>query len=201
MKKIIQILILGILIWSCSDTSQKKVIDKGGTRVETKAKTQSNELAKKLLNENVRLNCVVSPASGNLLKIAGFLKRKGYLYTSGKKNSDLIFDYRNEETFEIVESITFADCQYIEFSFRKIKPVKGHYYPKFRMLEFCFESEEKASEYLRKLNYITNKQVKNYSYTLQHKQRLIYVQTGVNMYGFIIKGFKKAFETIIKKAK
>jgi hypothetical protein len=158
------------------------------------------EKHRKLLNEEITQSCAVTAASEKLLKMAAYLESIGYSYSSTLEKDFLTFDYQDYSInkYNIVESITYKDCKYIELYFKKKKPLKGNYYPKFRMLEFCFDSTEKASEYSKKITHILNNQFKNYGYILQNHDRLIYVQTGVNMYGFIINDMKKDFEKILK---
>ena len=66
------------------------------------------------------------------------------------------------------------------------------------MVEFCFDSKTELEKYYEKIKLIISQQEKNYAYLLKDKNAVIYVQTGVNMFGFIIKDFKEEFEQIIK---
>jgi len=171
MKKTIQILLIALLFFGCESTPKKEYINQ---------------------------NCIVNSPSKNLQKIARYLTTKDYEYTSQTKNKDLVFDYVNWATFKTVESIKYIDCRYIEFSFKKKKTVNGNFYPEFRIMEICFESNAKAEEYSEKLSRIIKQQEKNYGYIIVNGDRLLYIQTGVNMYGFIIYDFQKEFQKIIE---
>lgn len=148
------------------------------------------------ISEQFSQNCMIEIPSNNLKSIGEFLGRKDYRYTSKIENKDFSFSYRTN--LKSKNSLTYVDSHYIEHSFKKVNSINGNYYPSFRIVEFCFDSKIDLDNYYDKIKLIISQQEKNYAYLLKDKNRLLYVQTGVNMFGFIIKDFKSEFENIIK---
>lgn len=189
MNKIIQLVLISLLPLSYSELSP--FITEGDITIEKQ---------QKLLNERITQNCTLTSASKELQKIATYIEGIDYSYSSTIEKKDFLkFEYIEWKNYKVVESIVYENCNYAEYFFKKKTPLKGNYYPKFRIIEFCFNSHEKASEYYKKITHILRNQEKNYGYLLLNNDRLIHVQTGVNMYSFIINDLKKDFEKIIKK--
>ena len=148
------------------------------------------------INEQFSQNCMIEFPSKNLKSIGEFLDGKDYKYTSENVSKDFTFSYW--KNLKSKNSLTYEDCHYIEHSFKKVNPINGNYYPSFRIVEICFDSNTELDKYSEKIELIISQQEKNYAYLLRDTNRIFYVQTGVNMFGFIINDFKSKFEQIIK---
>lgn len=189
MKNIIQILALLLLFSSCEIDVKQEMKDEK----EEKKQININSIAEKLSQ-----NCTVEHKSKNLEKIIDFLKKDGYSFESKIINQDFQIGFKGWGTSEDIKKITYQNCTYLEVKFIKNTPINGSYYPKFKLNEICFDSRETAKEYHHKFNQIIKQQEKNYGYVLLNGKRLIYCQTGVNMYGFVINDLKGNFEKILK---
>ena len=148
------------------------------------------------VNEEFRQSCRIETPSENVLAIGEFLKSNDYKHTSKIENKDFSFTYCKNLKSKV--SLTYLDCHYIEHSFNKVKPINGNYYPSFRIVEFCFDSKGELDKHHKNITLIINQQEKNYGYLMKDDNRILYVQTGVNMFGFIINNFKEKFEKIIR---
>lgn len=151
----------------------------------------------KKINEEISQNCNIESPSKNLQLIASFLKENNYSFIKELKNEELIVSNSYWENPEDGEKIIYSGSKYILYSFKKKTPINGNYYPKFQVFEFCFDSKKTAMQYHEKYNYIVKTQEKNYGYVLLNGDRLLYFQTGVNMYSFILNDLKNSFEKII----
>jgi hypothetical protein len=185
-----------MLVFSCKNSEKNENI----IIIEEQEKVQV-EKESKLINEKIKQSCTVESASKELLQIIEYLESLDYKYEVTLLKDDLTFSYRDWGTLEIAETITYLECNYIEYFFKKKTPLKGSFYPKFSLIELCFETPEKAKIYFEKITHIINRQEKNYGYLLLNNDKLIYVQTGVNMYSFIIKDFKDELKKIIKNVR
>jgi len=154
-----------------------------------------------LINEVIKQNCSVTEASKGLVKILESFYKKGYVSTYTIENDDLVFGYRQEMSIELIESIRIKDCERIEYLIKKNVPISGNHYVKFGITEFCFDSIDFAEQYYQKLKEIVGKQEKKYEYILLNEDKLLYLNTGVNMYNSILQGYVTEIENILKESK
>jgi len=151
-----------------------------------------------LINETLKQDCVVTQASDKLTEILEFFENRGYAYSFTIEKDDLVFQSRYGVKFELFEEVRIKECTRIDYFLKKIEPINGNYYPKFGVVEFCFDSNELAEEYYLKIRQVMGKQDKKYGYLLLNEDRLIHLSTGANMYNFILLEYLPEFESILK---